>query len=46
MGSEYVSLLLPLVTQQFKIEDDKIRYEVVHCLSQIFSNPSIDYMQQ
>lgn len=46
ISGDYVSVLLPLVTQQFKVENDKSRYEVVHCLSEVFSNPAIDYMKQ
>lgn len=46
VGSEYVSLLLPLVTQQFKVDNDKFRYGVVQCLSSIFCNSSIDYIHQ
>lgn len=46
LSSDYVLVLLPLVTRQLHIENDVSRLEVVNCLSQIFSNADNDYINQ
>lgn len=46
LSSDYVLVLLPLVTRQLHIENDASRLEVVNCLSQIFSNADNDYINQ
>lgn len=46
VSSDYIVVLLPLITRQLHIENDSSRLEVVNCLSQIFSNADSDLITQ
>ena len=43
---DYVIVLLPLVTRQLHMEDDRQRLHVVECLSVIFGNRRFNFIAQ
>lgn len=46
ISSDYVIVLLPLVTRQLHVENDQKRLQVAECLSTIFSNKRFNFISQ
>ena len=46
ISSDYVIVLLPLVTRQLHVENDQKRLQVAECLSTIFSNKQFNFISQ